>query len=120
MGTALSCDIKSSEFVPENGASYRLTATVRSSSTLQASAVRDVSVSFVPPVSGALEVEADAETGYVRLLADVEEDGSKADAVGVSVYRISGGRRKLLGEDMEPGSALVDMYARSMRITATR
>lgn len=111
MGAALSCDITSAEFLPENGATYSLFATVRSSSTLQASAVRDVTVSFVPPADGKLDIEADASTGYVRLLADVEDDSTKAKATGVSVYRITEGKRKPLGEDMPPGSALVDMYA---------
>lgn len=73
MGTETSCEILASEWLPDDGAAYTLIVSVRSSSTLTASAVREVTVSFVLPKPATLSIEPDPETGYVSLIAALEE-----------------------------------------------
>lgn len=70
-GTQSEFDVLPSEWLPENGGSYTLVATARSSSQLSATAMREVSVDFVEPCLATLEVDPDADTGHVSLLVGV-------------------------------------------------
>lgn len=111
MGRSTECDIAPSQFLPDNGSTYRISANVRSSSTLTASAHRDFSVSYVPPQKGTLAIAQDRDTGYVSLTVGLEDSGESAPAVSMSVYRVAGGVRKALAEGIRDGHSIVDMYA---------
>lgn len=65
----LSYEITSDEWVPDNEATYYLTAEVRSSSSLTASASREFATAFVPPIPAAVDVEYDVETSFASLSA---------------------------------------------------
>lgn len=68
--------ITADEWVPDNGKVYILTATVRSSSSLTASATREISVSFVLPQPADVHIENDLETGYVTLVTYIAEQNA--------------------------------------------
>lgn len=111
MGDSLECSIGASDWLPENGAEYTLSVTVRSTSTLQSSSLREVAVDFLEPVAATLSATPDEETGAVTLVVAVGEDAEAAPAASVSVYRVSGGNRVLLAEGVQDGAAVVDRYA---------
>lgn len=91
MGTSTECDILASEWLPENGKAYTLSVSVRSTSTLTASAVRDISVDFTLPTPATLGIANDPETGYVSLLVDVPSRFSHASGSPVRVTDALGG-----------------------------
>lgn len=111
MGTAAECSIGAGDWLPENGAEYALAAAVRSTSTLEASCLREVAVGFVAPQPAELGIEPDAETGYVGLSVSVQADGDLEEPASISLYRVHNGERVLLGEGLSAGAALVDRYA---------
>lgn len=111
LGTAASCSIPAAEWLPEDGAAYELRASVRSTSSLTASAVREVSVDFELPRPPALSVEPDPETGFVAIVANVGEGEGLEEPASVSVWRVSDAGRVLLGEALPEGAGLVDRYA---------
>lgn len=111
LGTATSCAIPGGEWLPEDGESYELRASVRSTSTLTAAATRGVEVSYALPRPPALIIEPDPETGYVSLVANVGEGEGLEEAASVSVWRASDAGRVLLGEGLDEGAGLVDRYA---------
>ncbi len=112
MGASLECDVRASEWLPENGASYTLRAEVRSTSTLTAIAVREVSVDFAEPQPAALAIAPDAEAGTVSMtVTEGETVEGAADAVSANVYRVAGGERIALAEGVAFGAAVVDRYA---------
>lgn len=111
MGTATACSVGAGDWLPESGAVYTLVASVRSTSTLEASCLREVAVDFVPPQPAELGIEPDAETGYVVLSVSVQADGHGEEPASISVYRACGGERVLLGEGLSAGAAVVDKYA---------
>ncbi len=112
MGTATSASIASSEWLPDNGGSYTLRASVRSTSGLSASAERDVSVSFVEPQGAVLELTPDAETGAMGIQIGFEPLGDLQPALGASVWRVNeDGSRTLLADGMTEGAYIEDAYA---------
>lgn len=111
LGTTLEYSIGRDEFVPEDGAAYRLRATVRSTTGLQATTTRDITVEFSLPKSTSLRIDADPETSYVELECIVNNNGDEADVQSVDVYRIANGASVLLASNMVDGSRLVDKYA---------
>lgn len=111
MGTATSAEIKASDFLPTNGEAYTFAVDVRSTSTLQASATRDVTVDFVPPMDGDLLVKPDPETGYVSIMATVVQDDEKVESDHLSVYRVSNSKRKLIGDNLKSGASIMDRNA---------
>lgn len=112
MGTGTSCEIAAAEWTPENGASYTLTAQVRSTSTLGASAVREVSVDFAPPHPAGVAVSGDSETGYAALSVYIDEsDDALSPVASVTVWRKTEDGAMLLGDGLRAGAALVDKYA---------
>lgn len=111
MGTSLSCSIGASDWLPSNGQAYTMEVAVRSTSTLQGSASRDVEVDFLEPAAATLSATPDEESGSVTLVVGVDDDPDAAEASSVSVYRVSGGSRVLLAEGVQPGAAVVDRYA---------
>lgn len=131
MGTDTSCDILASEWLPEDGKTYTLTVSVRSSSTLTASATREVEVKYILPKPAVIDITPDPETGYTeifvagpdrwdspRLGSGVlgfmvlgEEMGEFAEVASISIYRVHEGQRVILGEGLQVGASVIDKYA---------
>ena len=111
IGTATECDILATEWLPDNGKTYTLTVQVRSSSSLTASAIREISVDFVLPQPAAIYIENDPETGYASLVVYVEEDEALEVPSSISVWHESDDGRVLLAEGLQDGAAVVDRYA---------
>lgn len=111
MGAETNTVVQASDWLPENGASYTLRADVRSTSTLTATAVREISVDFVPPVPATAEIEGDDETGFVSVLVGVSQDEGLAPAESIAVWRVANGSRKLLADGLQPGSQVLDRYS---------
>ena len=111
MGTDTECDILAKEWTPENGKAYTLTVQVRSSSSLSAMATREVSVDFVLPQPAGLHIENDPETGVASLVVYVENDEGLEPPTSISVWRETEDGSILLGDNLQPGSAVVDKYA---------
>lgn len=72
--TTLSASISASDFIFDNGESYTVYVTARSSSSLQYTANATFQTAFVPPKAGDLQISNDPDTGYVSLLAQVADD----------------------------------------------
>ena len=107
----LEFDIRSGEWLPSDGAAYTLEASVRSSSTLQASASRRVSVSYVLPSTAIADAVPDPATGYVTVTLREGRTDAAAAIESASLWRNVGGVRTLLAEDLHDGSTVVDKYA---------
>ncbi len=111
MGASIEADILADDWLPANGESYTLTVSVRSSSTLTATATRDITVDFILPKPAYLDIQAEEETGYASLSVGVDEGEGMAEPVSISIYRVTEDGRILLGSGLEVGSGLVDKYA---------
>lgn len=111
MGADTGGEIQSTEWTPENGKVYTLTATARSSSTLTATATREIFVNFVLPQPAAIHIENDPETGHASLVVYVEEAADLEAPKSISIWRESEDGRVLLGEGLQAGSAVVDRFA---------
>lgn len=111
MGAETTASIASSDWVPDDGATYTLRAEARSSSSLTATAERSVSVDFELPMTAGVSVAADPDTGRAALSVYVVDDEELQPPDHVVVYRESGGKRVLLGDELAAGSAVVDAYA---------
>lgn len=111
LGTTLEYEITSDEWVPDNGVTYYASATVRSSSSLTASATRDFDVSFVLPMAASAAVEPDADTGFVVLSLFVNEDAELEPVASINVFREVNGARVLIASGLQPGAGVVDRYA---------
>ena len=111
MGTTTEAVIYADDWLPENGLTYTLSVSVRSSSTLTASAIREVSVDFILPQPAKLELKPDEETGYMSAYIGIEANEGMAEISSVSVYRITEEGRILLGSGLEVGTSISDRFA---------
>lgn len=111
MGTATECDILATEWLPDSGKVYTLTVQVRSSSSLYASATREISVDFVLPQPAGIYIENDSETGYASIVVYVEEAADLEAPESISIWRESEDGRVLIAEGLQAGAGVVDMYA---------
>lgn len=107
----LEYDIPSGEWLPSDGAAYTLEASVRSSSTLQASASRVVGVSYVLPSTAIADAVPDPSTGHVAVTVREGRTDAAVAMESASLWRNVGGVRTLLGEGLHDGSQVVDRYA---------
>ena len=107
----LEFDVRSGEWLPRDGAAYTLEASVRSSSTLQASASRAVSVSYVLPSTAVADAVPDPSTGYVAVTLREGRTDAAVAMKTCSLWRNVGGVRTLLAEDLHDGSTVLDRYA---------
>lgn len=107
----LEFDVRSGEWLPRDGAAYTLEASVRSSSTLQASASRAVSVSYVLPSTAVANAVPDPSTGYVAVTLREGRTDAAVAMKTCSLWRNVGGVRTLLAEDLHDGSTVLDRYA---------
>ena len=111
MGTATSAVISADEWLPENLKPYTLSVSVRSTSTLTASAIREVTVDYVLPKPARLDLVSDDDTGGMAVHVGVEEDDELAEVVSISVYRITENGKILLGSGLAAGASINDRYA---------
>lgn len=107
----LEFDIPSGEWLPSDGAAYEMACSVRSSSTLQASASRSVAVSYVLPSTAIADAVPDPSTGYVAVTVREGRTDAAVAMESCSLWRNVGGERTLLGEGLRDGSQVVDRYA---------
>lgn len=107
----LEFDVPAGEWLPRDGAAYALAVTVRSSSTLQGSASRSVSVKYVLPSVAIADAVPDPETGYVAVTVREGRTDSAVAMESCSLWRNVGGARTLLAEGLLDGSKVVDRYA---------
>lgn len=110
LGKATELTITTDQWLPEDGKTYRFTVTCRSTSTLQCSAVRDSLVAFDLPRLVYLGIEADEETGYVRMMLH-ESYGDGQEPVAVSIYRIVDDVRTLVADNALNVLTVEDRYA---------
>lgn len=111
-GTAITASLDVTEFLPENGESYTVVMTARSSSGLQTSANATFLVDYTEPPAGSLMMKNDADTGYVSLMATFDNEDADAPAVSISVARVNAdGSITPLLTDGASGSGVVDKYA---------
>ena len=108
---ALEFDIAAGEWLPGNGQTYRLEVTARSSSTLQGTARRTVTVDYVLPSIAIADAVPDGETGEVRITVHEGRTDALERMESCSLWRESGGVRTLLGEGLHDGDVVVDRYA---------
>lgn len=110
-GTSITSSLDVSEFLPENGETYTVVVTARSSSSLQTTANATFLVDFTEPVEGTLQVQNDLETGYVSLLAEYDNTGADEPAVSISVSRVNpDGTVTPLLTDGQSGAGIVDRF----------
>ena len=110
--TYITSSLDVSEFLPENGETYTVVVTARSSSSLQTTANASFLVDFTEPVEGSLQVQNEPETGYVSLLAEYDNTGADEPAVSISVSRVNpDGTSTPLLTDGASGSGIVDRFA---------
>lgn len=111
-GTSITSSLDVSEFLPENGETYTVVVTARSSSSLQTTANASFLVDFTEPVEGSLQVQNMPETGYVSLVASYDNTGADEPAVSISVARVNpDGTVTPLLTDGASGSGIVDRFA---------
>lgn len=107
----LEFDVPAGEWLPSDGAAYALAVTVRSSSTLQGSAARSVSVKYVLPSVAIADAAPDPETGYVAVTVREGRTDAAVAMESCSLWRNVDGARTLLAEGLLDGSKVVDRYA---------
>lgn len=111
-GTSITSSLDVSEFLPENGETYTVVLTARSSSSLQTTANATFLVDFTEPVEGSLQVQNMPETGYVSLVASYDNTGADEPAVSISVARVNpDGTVTPLLTDGQSGAGIVDRFA---------
>lgn len=111
LAAGLEFDIPASEWLPADSASYRLAATARSSSTLQGSAERSVSVRYSLPAPAIVDAVPDPATGRVAITVHAGVEDGAAPMESASVWRNVGGVRTLLADGLHDGAELTDEYA---------
>lgn len=104
-------DVPADVWLPQDGAVYTFRASVRSTSTLIASAEREVTVDFVLPQAADLTVSPDPETGRVEVVCNLADAEGRAPAVSIDLWRVSKSGRVLLGKGLREGAGVVDAYA---------
>ena len=110
MGSSTEASIRASDWLPENHASYTVRVSVRSSSTLTASALRELQVEFVPPAEVDADISYDEATGYASIVVG-SAPSEGVPVVSISVYRVVGESRKLLGDGLSAGAEVIDRNA---------
>lgn len=111
MGAETSAEISAEDWLPQNKESYTLSVSVRSTSTLTASAMREVTVDYVLPQAARLELKPDDETGYMSVYVGIEANEDMAEIASISVYRTTEEGRILLGSGLEVGTSISDRFA---------
>lgn len=99
------------EWLPQDGAAYTFRASVRSTSTLTASATREVTVDFVLPQAADLLIEPDPETGRVQIVCNLADAEGRVPAVSITLRRVSKDGGVLLGSALPEGAGVTDAYA---------
>lgn len=111
LGTETAFSIEAADFLPENGQSYTLRATVRSSSSLSSSATSAIEIDFIEPMEAALLIVPDAETGFSTVVVTIVDDESKEPSDSVSVFRVANGERVPIAQGVHAGDSVIDRYA---------
>lgn len=78
----LTGQITAAELLPEQGATYTVSVTARSGSTLEATTNTTFTVDYIEPTHGTLQVQNEPETGYASLLATFDNHASDRSYTG--------------------------------------
>ena len=111
MGTSTSVTIDANSWLPQDGATYRISAVCRSTSTLQCSTTRTVGVEFVLPRPVMLGMRTYPDDGLVRISVYEGVDNTLTDIERVAIFRVVGDERVLLVEDALNELDFTDAYA---------
>lgn len=109
--TEKTLEIPVGEWLPQDGAAYAFRVSARSTSTLTASAMREVTVDFVLPQAADLVIEPDPETGRVQIVCNLAEADGRVPAVSITLRRVSKDGSVLLGDGLPEGAGVTDAYA---------
>lgn len=113
--TKLDFTVEYEAFAPTDGQTYKLVAVCRSSTGLQTTAERFISVEFAAPKRTSLRIDTDADTGYITLQCVVNQNDDGATVDHSNVYRIADNKTVMVAEDIADGSTFIDKYAPSNR-----
>ena len=103
--------ITTDEFLPSSGNTYTFEATVRSSTTLEATATLQVPVNMGEPWHGILFCDNDPDTGYTNVEVGWRSDEGSVEPTYISLYRITDSGRVLIGDNLDDGDYVLDKYA---------
>lgn len=78
----LTGQITAAELLPEQGATYTVSVTARSGSTLEATTNTTFTVDYIEPTHGTVQVQNEPETGYASLLASFDNHASDRSYTG--------------------------------------
>lgn len=78
----LTGQITAAELLPEQGATYTVSVTARSGSTLESTTNTTFTVDYIEPTHGTLQVQNEPETGYASLLASFDNHASDRSYTG--------------------------------------
>ena len=78
----LTGQITAAELLPEQGATYTVSVTARSGSTLEATTNTTFTVDYIEPTHGTLQVQNEPDTGYASLLASFDNHASDRSYTG--------------------------------------
>jgi hypothetical protein len=108
-GTSPSVTIPLSAWTPDNGSSYRIEATARSSSSLAISTVRTFTVAYVSPNAPTAQIAVDEETGSVSTnVSSGDTASSTATTAYLAIARIVGGVATIIATAMKTGGSITD------------
>lgn len=111
MGTSTTAEITADEWLPENGLSYVMSISTRSTSTLQASTSITVTADFASPDAATLSITNSPDTGDVQLQPTIDEGTGATRAISISIYRVSSAGRVLIASGMDDGAIVTDQFA---------
>lgn len=103
-------EITSGEWIPDNG-TYTFEFTVRSSSTLETTTTGTVEIELGGPWPGMIDTNNDPETGYCNVETGWRADSGTMEPTYATLYRVVGGERVLLADNLADGDYVLDRYA---------
>lgn len=105
-GTATSVTIPLASWTPDNGATYSIAASARSSSTLSTTAARTFGVDYAQPATPTAQVIVHEETGSVEVQVSAGTGTVATDYLAVS--RIVDGVATVIATAIATGGSIVD------------
>lgn len=103
-------EITSGEWIPDNG-TYTFEFTVRSSSTLETTTTGTVEIELGGPWPGMIDTNNDPETGYCNVETGWRADSGTMEPTYATLYRVVGGERVLVADNLADGDYVLDRYA---------
>lgn len=111
MGASTSAMVPKGTFAPENGVTYTLEVTARSTSGLQNSQSLQFTPSFEPPKRVSAHVTPDLDRGWATLRVIVDKTGDGQEVAEIDVWRVVDGDEALIASSVSDGDSIVDTDA---------